>query len=77
MLHKNYMYGYISYSIMEGRIELPGGPSEFDLNKERLAALKEEYQRLCYEIKKKEFLRSSSHSAIQQQIRLQWYEKVI
>ena len=75
MYHFTYMHCDIFLSIMEGKIELPGGPSELDLNKERLTTLKEEYQHLCYEIKKKEFLRSSSHSKIQQQIRLQWYKK--
>lgn len=57
---------------MEGKSELQVGPSELDLNKERLAVLKEEYQRLCYEIKKKELLHSSNHTKIQQQIRQQW-----
>lgn len=48
------------------------GPSELELNKERLAVLKQEYQRLCYEIKKKELLHNTNHSKLQQQIKQQW-----
>ncbi|XP_054715054.1 cytadherence high molecular weight protein 2-like [Uloborus diversus] len=46
--------------------------NESQMNKEKLLALKDEYHRLTYEMRKKELTRSSQHFKHQQQIRTQW-----
>ncbi|XP_035225700.1 uveal autoantigen with coiled-coil domains and ankyrin repeats-like isoform X2 [Stegodyphus dumicola] len=53
-------------------MENSSGPSDLDLNKEKLLVMKDEYRRLCYEARKKESLSHSTHAKMQQQIRQQW-----
>nr|XP_042902270.1 outer dynein arm protein 1 [Parasteatoda tepidariorum]XP_042902271.1 outer dynein arm protein 1 [Parasteatoda tepidariorum] len=53
-------------------IEDDSKPTELKINQERLLVVRDEYQRLCYEMKKKEMSRHTTHTKMQQQIRKQW-----
>ncbi|GIY62481.1 coiled-coil domain-containing protein 63 [Caerostris darwini] len=53
---------------MEGK----SSSGDTEINKEKLLVVKDELRRLCYEMKKKEINRNSTHSKMQQYIRQQW-----